>query len=98
MPDEMAQAQRVPHPPRTLNDYPGLFYHQVSPATAQRMDVVRRAYLQVAEVVLTQTPPNNRIQALALAALEESLMRAIQSLAVYGEGSTRVVPGETPAH
>lgn len=84
----------TPSPTRTLDDYRGLFYHRVTAATQDEMDTVRRAYHSVAQIVLDHTPAS-RYQSLALTALEESLMRAIQSLAVHSPGSERILLTQT---
>jgi len=77
--------------PQTLDSYPGLFYHAITNTeTSEAMETVRLEYLHVAQLVL-DTCPQDRYRSLALTALEESLMRAIQSLAVQ-DPSTKVVP------
>lgn len=70
----------------TQNEYERLktmLYHVVSPNVAQEMTRVRRQYLVLALDVLRSQSPS-RSQSLALTALEDSLMRAIQSLALQG--------------
>lgn len=56
-------------------------YHKVESATAGKMTMVRAAYYQLA-VMLVEGLPDSRERSLALTALEESSMRAIQCLAV----------------
>jgi hypothetical protein len=66
-------------------EYPGFFYHNVRAQVAeQHMAQIRLRYIALAEQVLALCPPT-RARSLALTHLEESLMRAIQSLALTGE-------------
>ena len=65
-------------------------YHRVTEETANEMAVLRTAYKIVARKVVTQCP-DSRERSLAITALEESLMRAIQSLALYSEDSEMVL-------
>lgn len=66
--------------------YPTLFYHMVPALSvaAAHMAELRVSYLQLAAQILGRCPPN-RSRSLAMAELETSLMRAIQSLALTGE-------------
>lgn len=73
---------------KTLADYPGLYYHLVTPGTAAIMADLRHAYIGLADLVLQSTPPS-REQSFALTHLEDSLMRAMQSLAIYSPGSVQ---------
>lgn len=59
------------------------FYHTVSAEVAQGMAQARQHYLTLAVQVLREQPPS-RAQSLSLTALEESLMRTIQGLALQG--------------
>lgn len=56
-------------------------YHKVDSITAGKMALVRAAYYQLA-AMLVEGVPDSRERSLALTALEESSMRAIQCLAV----------------
>lgn len=59
-------------------------YHTVDPLTSNLMAETREAYYRLA-VRLVSDLPESREKSLALTYLEDSLMRAIQSLAVrYG--------------
>ena len=60
------------------------YYHRVTPEIALDMTDFREMYINVAEV-LDEHLPDGRAKSLALTYLEESLMRAIQSLALTGE-------------
>jgi hypothetical protein len=77
--------------PDTLFDaYPGLLYHSVSdPECVRIMIRVRGAYIALAATVL-ELVPAGRSRSLAMTHLEDSLMRAIQALAL--EGGTPVFP------
>ena len=70
----------------TRDLYPTLFYHQVhvSSVAAAHMGHLRLKYLRLAEAILGLCPPN-RSRSIAMTELENSLMRAIQSLAMTGE-------------
>lgn len=63
-----------------------LLYHKITDTDAiDRMSVVREAYYNLYTIVVLNTL-RNRSQSIALTHLEESLMRAIQAIAVeYGE-------------
>jgi hypothetical protein len=77
--------------PQTVHSFPGLFYHQVQDSTTlAAMDAVRSAYVRLAALVLA-TCPYTRERSLAMTALEESLMRSIQSLAI-SDPRTKQVP------
>lgn len=69
-----------------------LMYHSVSQSTATKMAVIRKSYYKLGEEILDSLP-DSRERSLALTALEESSMRAIQCLAVL-EGK-EVPVGET---
>jgi hypothetical protein len=72
-------------PDRLPAEYPGFFFHNVRGMVAEsHMAMVREQYIALAEAVLALCPPT-RARSLALTHLEESLMRAIQSLALTGE-------------
>lgn len=73
--------------------YPGLFYHQVrDQKLMDKMTCVRLEYVSLAETVLDLCP-ESRALSLAMTHLEESLMRAIQSLAL-ADPSALVDPRE----
>ncbi len=55
-------------------------YHQVSYAVAEEMTLVRELYYHLAKQMEAMLP-SSRSKSLAFTALEDSLMRAIQSLA-----------------
>lgn len=61
-----------------------LFYHGVGPDTMNTMAALRREYVLLALNVLRGQAPS-RSQSLALTHLEDSLMRAIQALALTGQ-------------
>jgi hypothetical protein len=56
-------------------------YHSVEKSTARKMTLLRAKFYWMAEYLL-DTLPDTRERALALTALQESSMRAIQCLAV----------------
>ncbi len=58
-----------------------LLYHKVSPAGCERMAFVRKQYYNLAKMVL-EVCPESRATSLAITHLEESCMRAIQSIAL----------------
>lgn len=68
----------------TFDDYPGLFYHRETNEQRQLMATVRSRYIELA-MFLLETCPQNRSLSLAMTALEDGLMRSIQSIAVEGE-------------
>lgn len=70
-----------------------LCYHQVSPDTTYTMAAVRMEYYALANTLLDWLP-DSRERSLALTHLEDSLLRAIQCLAVQMPGATRVIPQE----
>jgi hypothetical protein len=62
--------------------YPTLFYHNIANTEhIECMSEVRLAYLTLAGAVQVWCP-DNRSRSLAMTYLEDSLMRAIQSIAV----------------
>ena len=71
---------------RLRSEYPGFFDHRVprDSVAAAHMEAIRLQYIALAEQVLALCPPT-RARSLALTALEDSLLRAIQSLALTGE-------------
>lgn len=80
-------------PPQTVHDYPGLFYHQVSaPELLTAMDMLRGEYLSLARLIL-RACPQTRERSLAMTALEESLLRAIQSLAIVDPSAKQTPSG-----
>lgn len=64
-------------------------YHIVPDGTANRMAIMRGKYYELAYCLLI-TLPDTRERSLALTALEESSMRAIQCLAV--SDGTAILP------
>lgn len=64
------------------------YYHQITPETSERMTAIRVAYIELAEKLMDL--PESRSRSLALTHLEDSCMRAIQSLAV-AEGEKIIV-------
>jgi hypothetical protein len=58
-------------------------YHQVDIQLAEKMGQLRQNYYWLAQLV-TALCPSGRSQSLALTALEESAMRAIQAIAMQG--------------
>lgn len=68
-----------------------MMYHKVTDIGDQeRMGYVREEYYKLYRVIKLNTPVN-RSQSIALTYLEDSLLRAIQSIAIeYGEA---VAPG-----
>ena len=66
-----------------------LYHHTVDQDTVAKMIAVRAGYLSLGEMLDELLPSGTREQArckaLAKTAFEESLMRAIQSLAMLGE-------------
>jgi hypothetical protein len=76
-------------PPQTLDDWPGLFYHQVTDVgMVALMETVRTAALETGEAILACCP-QDRYRSLAMTALEEVVLRAIQSLAVKDPATKR---------
>lgn len=69
-------------------------YHQVNQNTAEKMTRLREQYYRLAEVLMV-TLPDNRSRSLALTALEESAMRAIQCYAL-SEGIPIPIPEAFP--
>jgi hypothetical protein len=71
---------------RLLTEHPELFCHFVQPGSVamRHMDSLRKQYIALAQSMLDLCPPG-RSRSLAFTHLEESLMRAIQSLAITGE-------------
>lgn len=63
---------------------PEFHYHVVSDEVGQQMADVRRQYILLSEL-LDERLPASRAASLAQTRLEESLMRAIQALALQGE-------------
>lgn len=61
-----------------------LYNHRPDDALAQRMIDLRSHYIGLGEIILKELP-EGRSKSLAKTHLEESLMRAIQSLALLGE-------------
>ena len=59
-------------------------YHVVSEAQAEEMALIRSLYYETAKAV-SGICPEGRSQSLALTYLENSLMRAIQSIALEGQ-------------
>ena len=85
-----------PRPAKTIHDFPGLFYHQVSnPALLAEIDHLRQVYLETAQLVL-RSCPQNRYGSLAMTALEESLRCAIAALVITDNQAKRVPPGWEP--
>lgn len=84
--------QRVPlSDAQRLRD---LIYHTVDNSTANRMSVLRGQYYALGLQILAELP-DCRERSLALTALEESSMRAIQALAVMsGEPVPPTLPNE----
>jgi hypothetical protein len=66
-------------------------YFKVTQSTSNTMALVRGKYFDLA-TWLVAALPDSRERSLALTALEESLLRANQCLAVLGEGSVAVEP------
>lgn len=66
-------------------------YHQVSADTQYTMAAVRIEYYNLANTLLDWLP-ESRERSLALTHLEDSLMRAIQCLAIHMPGATRIIP------
>lgn len=60
--------------------FPELFYHKVNSTTQVEMDDVRQRYISLWRY-LHATLPDCRSKSLARTALENSLMRSIQSIA-----------------
>lgn len=60
------------------------FYHTVDKDLQTRMTTIRAEYIALAVSVLNACP-DSRSKSLALTHLEDSCMRAIQSLALEGE-------------
>lgn len=60
-----------------------LLYHVVPTDVAAKMAQVRENYYWLAELVVAVCP-ESRLKSLALTALEDSCMRAIQALAMQG--------------
>jgi len=71
---------------RLLTDHPELFYHTIPPNSVamKHMELLRKQYIILAQLVLDLCP-HGRSRSLAFTHLEESLMRAIQSVALTGE-------------
>ncbi len=62
----------------------GLIYHKdLSPRQVETMREIRQRYIDLAECLIDDLP-GGRSQALAITHLEDSLMRAIQALALQG--------------
>src|SRR6266545_7255664 len=77
----------------TIEDYPGLFEHQVTdPRLLARLEDLRRVYLLTGEAVLEHCP-HNRYRSLAMTALEASLLQAIQALIVTDHAARRTPLG-----
>ena len=69
-------------------------YHTVPESTANLMSIIRGEYFALG-VELLRLLPDSRERSLALTALEESSMRAIQCLAVtYGQQIPPTLPDE----
>lgn len=62
-------------------DLRDMFYHQVSQETTDKMTEVRRCYYELNVYIQTHCPVSRELS-LAKTYLEDSLMRAIQALAV----------------
>lgn len=60
-----------------------LFYHQVTPEQATRMEALRVSSIHLAVAILESASPS-RPQSVALTHLEETLMRGIQAIALEG--------------
>lgn len=61
-------------------------YHRVSPVGCERMEFLRQEYIRLGQKLIDLCP-DSRTRELSLTALEESCMRAIQSIALV-EGTT----------
>ncbi len=68
-----------------------LCYHEVDTDTRLSIAALRSEYYALAST-LVDWLPESRERALALTALEDSLMRAIQCLTVCMPGSKRIIP------
>ncbi len=58
-----------------------LLYHKVSPAGCERMAFVRKQYYNLEKLVL-ECCPESRATSLAVTYLEDSCLRALQSIAI----------------
>jgi len=61
-----------------------LYFHTVNPDIVTKMAEVRSAYIELGKMILAELP-ESRAKSLAKTHLEDSLMRAIQALALQGE-------------
>ncbi len=61
-----------------------VYHSDLAEAVVKQMSDIRQMYINLGSVIV-ETVPNSRSRGLALAYLEDSLMRAIQALALSGK-------------